>query len=59
MGKRKKKNTIVITIKPKPPRDPFALHAKQRKAGPLPSKKEGKGGAKNKQRDLLNQDEDK
>lgn len=53
-----KKRNDKITIKPKRPRDPFALLSKQRKAGIIKSKKEGKGGAKNKQRELLNQDDE-
>jgi len=39
------------------PRNDFALHAKLRKAGPMKDRREGRGGIKNEQRDLLSEDE--
>lgn len=39
-------------------RNPFTLHAQQRKAGPLPHKNEPKQGATNEQRELLDEYEE-
>lgn len=53
-----KKKKIIIVVKPAKVRDPFAIHAKQRKAGPMKNKNKGRGGNRNVQRDLL-EDQDK
>jgi hypothetical protein len=38
-------------------RDPYAQHAKKRKAGPMKHKNAPKKGAKNKQREILEDEE--
>lgn len=51
MANRKKKK------KPVKPRNPYALHAKQRKAVVFKDKRQPKGGQKNTQAEYLEEDE--
>ena len=50
-----KKNDPII-VPPAKPRNPFALHAKRRRAAKFKDKREPRGGNKNIQKDLLDED---